>query len=286
MFDGLNSPAVRRLVEAALEEDRVWEDITTSLLIPCDLESAGAVLVKEEAVLAGLPLLRTVFHLVDENVAVELLRSDGEAVPAGTVAARVRGRSASLLRAERVAINFLQRLSGVATLTARFVAAVRDLPHPPRIADTRKTTPGLRLLEKYAVRMGGGANHRASLAEAILVKDNHLALLRRAGISLREAVAAARRAAPHTVFIEVEAKTMEEAEDAVEAGADAVLLDNMTPAQLAAAVERIGRRAVTEASGGVSLENIRAVAAAGVDIVSIGALTHSARAIDISLEIE
>ncbi len=279
------SPEVRRVVEEALREDRAWEDLTTRLVLPGDPAAVAVAVVKQEAVVAGLEPFAAAFLLLDPATRVELLAHDGERVEPGRAVARVSGRAAAVLAAERVALNFLQRLSGVATLTARFVAAVADLPRPPRVADTRKTTPGLRALEKAAVRAGGGCNHRFSLADGVLVKDNHLALLRAAGLDLAAAVARARAATPHLLRVEVEAKTLEEVEAALAAGADAILLDNMDLGTLAEAVRRVAGRAVTEASGGVTLENVRAVAATGVDVISIGALTHSAPAVDISLEV-
>ncbi len=279
------APEVGALVEVALREDRAWEDVTTALLVPPDVRASGVILAKGAGVLAGLPVAAFAFHRVDPAVELEALVPEGARVTPGTAVARVSGRAASLLRAERVALNFLQRLSGIATLTARFVAAVADLPRPPRIADTRKTTPGLRILEKYAVRLGGGCNHRASLAEAALVKDNHWEVLRRAGRDPVQALAAARARLPHTVKLAVEARTLAEVEAALAAGADIVLLDNMEPGLLRQAVALVGGRALTEASGRITLENVRAVALTGVDIISVGALTHSAPALDISLEL-
>lgn len=279
------APEVGALVEAALREDRAWEDLTTALLIPPEAAASGLIVAKEAGVLAGLPVAALAFRRVDPAVAVEALLPEGAPLAPGAAVARVSGPAAGILRAERVALNFLQRLSGIATMTARFVAAVADLPRPPRIADTRKTTPGLRVLERYAVRMGGGWNHRFSLADAVLVKDNHWELLRRDGADPVRALAAARARLPHTVRMEVEARSLEEVEAALAAGADVVLLDNMDIPTLRAAVELVGGRAVTEASGGVTLENVRSVALTGVDVISVGALTHSAPALDISLEL-
>lgn len=274
--------ALDRVVEAALAEDLPWGDLTTDNLIPAGLTAAGEVRVKAEGVIAGLPVFERVFHRLDPRVRVECRCRDGASVNPGDIVAVVEGPARSILRGERVALNFLQRLSGIATLTSRYVAAVSGLPC--RIIDTRKTTPGLRLLEKYAVRMGGGANHRFGLSDGILIKDNHLAVLRREGISLAAALADLRRRIPHGVRIQVEVESLAEAEEALAAGADALLFDNIPLDLLRQGVALARGRAITEASGGITLENVRAVAETGVDLISVGALTHSARALDISLD--
>ncbi|MBA3530462.1 MAG: carboxylating nicotinate-nucleotide diphosphorylase [Ardenticatenales bacterium] len=274
---------IDRLVQMALAEDMPWGDVTTDPLIDTSWQAEGRVLAKAEGVIAGLLVMERVFLLVEPTIQVEVSARDGQPVVPGETLATVRGPAASLLRAERVALNFLQQLSGVATLTARFVGAVADLPC--RIVDTRKTTPGLRRLEKYAVRMGGGHNHRFSLSDGVLLKDNHLALLRAQGKSLRVALAETRQRIPHGLRIEVEVETLEELAEALEAGADIVLLDNMAPPLLREAVALTRGRALTEASGGVSLQSVRAIAETGVDLISVGALTHSAPALDLSLEI-
>jgi nicotinate-nucleotide pyrophosphorylase (carboxylating) len=209
---------------------------------------------------------------------------EGERMEAGKEIAEVTGRLASILSAERVALNFLQRLSGTATLTRELADAVAGID--VRIVDTRKTTPGLRYLERYAVRTGGGHNHRYNLADGVLIKDNHIAAARSRGLTLRDVIRAARNGAPHTQRIEVETTNLDEVREAVAAGADVVLLDNMTPEEMASAVREIGGRALTEASGGITPANVRAIAETGVDIISSGALTHSAKALDISLEFE
>jgi nicotinate-nucleotide pyrophosphorylase (carboxylating) len=277
-------PAVRSIVEAALAEDIGWGDITTRSLIPPEHPGQARALIKEEGVLAGVEVFALAFTLWDPALKVEVMMPDGSRVQRGDVVARVEGRAASILTVERVALNFLQRLSGIATITRRFVDEVGELP--ARISETRKTTPGLRLLEKYAVRMGGGSSHRYNLSDGVLIKDNHLAILRSYGVDLREAVARARQGVPMTVKIEVEVETVEEARLAAEAGADIILLDNMPPAQMREAVRAIGGRALVEASGGITLEKVRAIAETGVDFISSGALTHSFRALDISLEME
>jgi nicotinate-nucleotide pyrophosphorylase (carboxylating) len=275
--------ALEALVAAALDEDVAWGDLTTEALVPVDLRAEADVLVKSSGVLAGLPVLEAVFLGVDPATRVERLAADGDRVDRGQVVARVSGQARSLLSAERVALNFLQRLSGIATATARYVAAVAGTK--AAIIDTRKTTPGLRSLEKWAVRMGGGQNHRRNLSDGVLVKDNHLVAIAASGRTLAEAVAAARRRWPHTIKVEVEVDRLDQIADALAAGADIVLLDNMSPAQLGEAVGVVGGRAMTEASGGVTLESVRAVAEAGVDLISVGALTHSAGSLDISLEL-
>ncbi len=275
---------IDRVVEVALAEDLPWGDLTTDTLIPARAVVRAEAVVKAEGVIAGLPVFERVFTRLDPQVTVAACRQDGTQVRPGEVVAVVEGPARSLLRAERVALNFLQRLSGIATLTSRYVAAVADLPC--RIIDTRKTTPGLRVLEKYAVRMGGGANHRFGLSDGVLIKDNHLAVLRREGISLAAALADLRRQIPHGVRIQVEVENLDEVREALEAGADALLFDNMPLGMLREAVALARGRAITEASGGITLETVRAVAETGVDLISVGALTHSAPALDISLEFE
>lgn len=272
------------VVRRALEEDLPWGDVTTDTLIRRGQQARAVVLAKTEGVLAGLPVMAAVFRAVDPTLRFEPLCEEGASLRPGMVLARVSGEATSLLRGERVALNFLQRLSGVATLTARFVAAVGDLPC--RIVDTRKTTPGLRRLEKYAVRVGGGQNHRFSLSDGVMLKDNHLALLRQQGRTLKAALADMRGKVPHGLRIEVEVETLEELAEALDAGADIVLLDNMPPPRLREAVALARGRALTEASGGVTLATVRAIAESGVDLISVGALTHSAPALDLSLEIE
>jgi len=282
---GPPSPAaLAGIISAALAEDLGWGDITTDYLIPSSTSARAHALVKQEGVLAGLDAFCQTFLAVDPSILVERLASDGTRVARGDVVARLAGPAAPMLRAERTALNLLQRLSGIATMTARYVEAVRDLP--VRVIDTRKTTPGLRLLEKYAVRVGGGHNHRFGLSDGVLVKENHLLALRAEGLTLADAVARLRHSVPHTVRIEVEVVTVEQAQEALEAGADVILLDNMPPERMREVVQLVGGRALTEASGGIRLSNVRAVAETGVDLLSVGALTHSPQALDISLEFE
>ncbi len=267
------------LVRAALAEDIGPGDITTMLCIPAEARATATVLAKGAGVIAGLDVCALAFHLLDPEAQWESLVADGFHVSdPPTPLATVTGSARALLTAERVALNFLQRLSGVATVTARYVVAVAGTQ--ARIVDTRKTTPGLRALEKYAVRVGGGFNHRLGLYDCVLIKDNHI----QASGGIGPAVAAARAQIPHTMKIEVETDTLTQVGEALEAGADIILLDNMDTETLRRAVVQIGSRAITEASGGLALDRVAEVAATGVNILSVGALTHSAPALDISLD--
>jgi nicotinate-nucleotide pyrophosphorylase (carboxylating) len=272
------------LVDHALAEDWAWGDVTTQALIPADAEGKARFIAKSPGVVAGLEVVHLVFDRVDPSLQFRALLHDGDKLQRGTGIAIVEGKTSGILRGERVALNFLQRLSGIATETSRYVEAVRGTK--ARIVDTRKTTPGLRFLEKYAVRAGGGQNHRVHLGDGILIKDNHLAALRARGLDIKAAIDLARKNAPHTLKIEVEVTTVEEAVEAVEAGADIVMLDNMSVEEMRRAVKSIGGRVLVEASGGVTLDNVRSVAETGVDLISVGALTHSVKALDISLEME
>jgi nicotinate-nucleotide pyrophosphorylase (carboxylating) len=279
-----NKLQIEEIIDRALAEDLSKGDVTTEALIPGDRQGTGFIVAKKEGILAGINVAKQVFHQVDPELKVEVLLEDGARVKPGSKVAKVSGTIASILKAERVALNFLQRLSGIASETNRYVEAVKGLP--VRIMDTRKTTPGLRSLEKHAVKAGGGENHRMSLGDGVLIKDNHLAALRSQGLNIKEIVAKARQNAPQRLPVEVEVGTVSEALEAVEAGADIVMLDNMNLEDMRKAVKSIHGRALIEASGGITLDNVRAVAETGVDFVSIGALTHSARALDISLELE
>jgi nicotinate-nucleotide pyrophosphorylase (carboxylating) len=272
------------IIDRALAEDLSKGDVTTEALIPGDRQGTGFIVAKKEGILAGINVAKQVFHQADPELKVEALLEDGTRVEPGSKVARVSGSIASILKAERVALNFLQRLSGIASETNRYVEAVKGLP--VRIMDTRKTTPGLRSLEKHAVKAGGGENHRMSLGDGVLIKDNHLAALRSQGLNIREIVAKARQNSPQRLPVEVEVGTVSEALEAVEAGVDIVMLDNMNLEDMRKAVKSIHGRVLIEASGGITLDNVRAVAETGVDFISIGALTHSARALDISLELE
>jgi nicotinate-nucleotide pyrophosphorylase (carboxylating) len=277
--DPFDHPAVLRLVRLALEEDLGRGDWTTRLTVPEDGRAEGRIVAREGLVVAGLPIVNCVLRGLRAEAEAEFGAAEGERVEAGRGLATLRGRAADLLAAERVTLNFLQRMCGVATLTRSYVEAIAG--SQARIADTRKTVPGWRLLDKYAVRIGGGTNHRFGLDDGILIKDNHVAVC--GGVA--EAVRRARERAPHLARIEVECETLEEVDEALEAGADAILLDNMDVARIAEAVRRVAGRARIEASGRMSLERARQVAAVGVDLISVGQLTHSVQAPDIAFEL-
>jgi nicotinate-nucleotide pyrophosphorylase (carboxylating) len=278
------SPAlVADVVARALAEDVGAGDLTTLATVPAAAQAEAQFVFREAGVLCGLPVLRAVFAATEPALLVEQHTSEGACVIAGQAVATVRGPARGILSGERVALNLLQRMSGVASMAARYVEAVAGTG--ARILDTRKTTPGLRALEKYAVRVGGATNHRFGLYDGVMLKDNHLAILAAQGVGLAEAIAAARAAVGPMVTVEVEVETVEQAAIAAAAGADMILLDNMPPARLREAVAVVAGRARTEASGGITLETIRAVAESGVDYISVGALTHSARALDIGLDI-
>jgi len=268
---------LRRDIARALEEDLGGGDLTSRLTIEAGSESTARIVAKADLVVAGLPVLAEVFRQAGPGVAVDPAAADGEAVKAGSLVARLHGPTRTLLAGERVALNHLQFMSGVATLTRRFVEAVAGLD--VRILSTRKTLPGLRRLSLYAVRAGGGRNHRGGLHDGILIKENHIA----AAGGVAAAVRRAREGAPHLMRVEVEVESLEELDAAVEAGADVVLLDNMDLQTLRRAVDRAAGRVLLEASGGISLENVRAVAETGVPLISVGALTHSAPAADLSM---
>ena len=283
----LDTEYVRNIVRAALAEDVGAGDITTESAIPADARAEGYIVAKEPCVVAGLPLVEAVFAELDRDLTVRPLADEGNMVENGERVCRLVGSARAILTGERTALNFLQRLSGIATLTHQFVDLVAQAPLPvkPRILDTRKTTPTLRTLEKYAVAVGGGENHRMGLFDAVMIKDNHRAILARLGLkALGDAVATARKNHPHAPII-IEADTLEQVDEALAVGADHILLDNMTPDELRETVKLVAGRAKTEASGGIKLGNIAEIAATGVDYISIGALTHSARAVDFSLEI-
>ncbi len=280
----LSDRQIDSIIDLALAEDLGHGDVTTETLIPDGLLGEAYILVKESGCLAGMVILGRILGKVDPSLKVEVLLADGSAVKPGDRVARVSGSVAGILKAERVVLNFLQRLSGIASQTAEYVAQTQGLKAV--IVDTRKTTPGLRLLEKYAVRVGGGQNHRLHLGDGILVKDNHLAALRNRGMTLKDIVTVCKDKAPQGLAVEVEVTTVEEALAAIEGGADIILLDNMSPGEMAKIVELNSGRVRIEASGGITLDNVREVAMAGVDIISIGALTHSQKSLDISLELE
>ena len=272
-------PRIDHLIDLALDEDAGLGDVTSRAIFRAQHRSRAYIHAKQDLVLCGLHVASRVFERVDPALRTKPLARDGERVKAGTRVLEIAGPTAALLTAERTALNFLQRLSGIATLARRYAAAVDGTG--VRIVDTRKTTPGWRALEKYAVRCGGCFNHRSSLGEHVMIKDNHIA----AAGSIAKAVVAARAAAPHLAKIEVEAKTLAEVKDALRAGAEVILLDNMSPDEIRRAVATIAGAAVVEVSGGVRYETLRSYALPGVDVISIGALTHSAVAVDLSLTV-
>lgn len=278
---GFPRRAAERVIQAALDEDVGGGDITTQATVPADTVVTAWLVAKQPLRLAGLPAFPLVLGALGAtNLHWQLFHQDGDDVARNTEVLRVTGNAWALLTCERTALNLVQRLSGIATLTQRWVAHLAGTS--TRLVDTRKTTPGLRLLEKYAVRVGGGSNHRTGLYDGVLLKENHL----RAAGGLTRAVARARAAAPHTLRVEVEVTNLDELQEALQAGADAVLLDNMTDAQLRQAVEVTAGRALLEASGNMTEERLAAVAATGVDLISAGAITHSAPAVDLSLLFE
>jgi len=274
---------VQRAVRMALEEDLALGDVTTQALFDRPLRARAAIVARQSLVAAGMLVAREVFVQVDPAMTILRAIDDGSRAAKGDVMLVAEGPAASLLAAERVALNFLQHLSGIASLTARFCALVRG--YRTKILDTRKTTPGLRSLEKWAVRLGGGMNHRQSLGDGMLIKDNHLSALRAQGRGVAEACRTARDRGPHGVRIIVEAQSLADVREAVRGAADVILLDNMSPAQVREAVGLIKGRALAEVSGGITLETAREMAAAGADYLSIGALTHSAPAADISMDL-
>jgi nicotinate-nucleotide pyrophosphorylase (carboxylating) len=284
--DTLDVPAaeLQRVVSTALTEDLGWGDITTDNLVPAQTPARAAVVYRSPGVVCGMKVLAAVFHAIDDSVAVEQLVPEGAKVARGTTVAIVRGAARSILKGERVALNFVQRMAAIATATSEYVEAVGDLP--VHVIDTRKTTPGLRVIERYAVRIGGGRNHRFNLSDGALVKDNHLVALRTQGIGTVEALRMLRDRIPHTARVQVEVDRLDQIPEMIEAGVDAILFDNMTPEQVREAVRMVGGRAITEVSGGVRLETVRAYAEAGINVVSSGALTHSTPALDVGLDFE
>ncbi|WP_248152611.1 carboxylating nicotinate-nucleotide diphosphorylase [Microbacterium aoyamense] len=277
----LTRAVIDRVVAAALEEDAPWGDLTSEYLISETATATAELVAREAGIFSGGEVFAAAFRLTDTRVDVRLATADGEAFGPGTVLAVVSGPARSLLTAERIGLNFVQRMSGIATLTARYVAEVAGTG--TRIADTRKTTPGLRAFERHAVVDGGGRNHRHSLSDAVMAKDNHLAVL--GGSSVTDALRAAKDRLPHTTHIEVEVDRLDQIEPVLAAGIGTIMLDNFSLDDLRTGVAQVAGRAVVEASGGVTLETVRAIAETGVDVVSVGALTHSARALDLGLDV-
>ena len=268
---------IERIIRTALEEDIGLGDVTTEVTVKQDTVVRAELVAKENFTLAGLDVAAEVFRVLDPAISFEKISTDGHAVAKGEVIAWLRGRASVLLQGERVALNLLQRMSGIASLTAKYVAEVDGTK--ATIVDTRKTVPGLRALDKYSVRMGGGRNHRIGLFDGVLIKENHIA----AAGGIGAAIERAKQQLPHTLKIEIETRDLNEVAEALQAGADIIMLDNMTLDEMRQGVEQIAGRALVEASGGVNLERVRDIAETGVDIISVGALTHSVRAADISM---
>lgn len=275
----LNMLMLKKLIETALAEDIGTGDITTNSIVPVGAVTKGIIYAKEAGIIAGIPVAEAVFRYLAPDIRFSARLQDGACLEPGSVIAEVEGDARVILTGERLALNFLQRMSGIATRTAALVEKVKL--YPTRVVDTRKTTPGLRMLEKYAVRVGGGFNHRFGLYDAVLIKDNHIKV---AG-GITPAVLAARQNVPHTVKIEVEVESLGGVSEALEARADVIMLDNMDPATMREAVKLVDGRALVEASGSINEETIMAAAKAGVDLISVGALTHSIKSLDISLDI-
>ena len=279
----LRRNVIDRAVAAALEEDAPWGDITSEMLIPESSTARADLIAREPGVFSGGEVFAAAFRLTDPAIVVELHVRDGEAFDRGAVLAVVTGPARGVLTAERIGLNFVQRMSGIATLTARYVAEVAHTG--ARIADTRKTTPGLRAFERHAVVNGGGHNHRYSLSDAVMAKDNHLAVLTATGLSVTAALQGAIARLSHTTHVEVEVDRLDQIEAVLAAGIGTIMLDNFSLDDLRRGVEQVGGRATVEASGGVSLDTVRAIAETGVDVISVGALTHSARALDLGLDV-
>jgi len=277
------TPEVQRLIDRALEEDQAFADATTQALIDPSIQAVGEFRAEEAGTLAGISAALAVFQRLRPSADTQIFIEDGDTLAPGQVIATVTTSAEVVLRGERLALNLLQRMSGIATETAGYVKAVEGTH--ARIIDTRKTAPGLRTLDKYAVRVGGGHNHRMHLGDGILIKDNHLYLLDREATNLSQLIYRARERASHTLKIEVEVTNLHQLEEALEGHADIVLLDNMSVEDMAEAVRITGGRALLEASGGITIDNVAAVASTGVDLISVGALTHSVKALDISMDI-
>ena len=279
----LTTATIDRVVRAALEEDAPWGDITSESLIPADAMAEAILEAREPGVFSGGAVFAAAFTLTDPSIVVQLALADGDAFEAGATLATVTGPARALLTAERIGLNFVQRMSGVATLTARYVAEVAHTN--VRIVDTRKTTPGLRAFERHAVVSGGGHNHRYSLSDAVMAKDNHLAVLTRSGVSVTDALRGAIARLPHTTHVEVGVDRREQIEPVLAARIGTIMLDNFTLDDLVLGVAQVAGRATVEASGGVNLTTVRAIAETGVDVISVGALTHSAPALDLGLDV-
>ncbi|MBA7602884.1 putative nicotinate-nucleotide pyrophosphorylase [carboxylating] [subsurface metagenome] len=270
---------IDKIIEQALLEDIGTGDITTESIVPYGLKAKGIIKASEEGVVAGLDIACLVFKKLDPETCFQSKKKNGNKISPGEILAEISSSARTILKGERVALNFLQRMSGIATITSKFCQEVKDFP--VRIVDTRKTTPGLRILEKYAVRMGGGYNHRFGLYDAVLIKDNHIAL---AG-GIKPAIESVQKLIPHTTKIEVEIENLSQLEEALEMKVDIIMLDNMNLDTMREAVKIVKGRTLIEASGGITLEKVRKIAQTGVDLISVGALTHSVKSLDISMEI-
>ncbi|MEV7609569.1 carboxylating nicotinate-nucleotide diphosphorylase [Microbacterium sp. NPDC089320] len=279
----LTAAHIARVVSATLEEDAPWGDLTSATLLPADATATADLVAREPGTFSGGEVFTAAFRLTDPSIEVDVHVGDGDAFEAGDVLASVSGSARGILTAERIALNFTQRMSGIATATAAYVRAIEGTS--ARIADTRKTTPGLRAVERHAVLSGGGHNHRFSLSDAVMAKDNHLAVLKRSGLDLASALRDALARLPHTTHVVVEVDRLDQIPAVLDGGAHTVLLDNFSLDDLRAGVALIGDRAQVEASGGVTLDTVGAIAATGVDVISVGALTHSARALDLGLDV-
>lgn len=283
MLSVLSREKIDRAVRQALEEDCPFGDLTACAIVDENAQSEARLVAREPGILAGRDVFEAAFKAQNPSVSVEFQANDGDSFAAGDCIATVSGPVRDILTAERVALNFVQHMSGIASYTGKFVEAVRGTK--ARIADTRKTTPGLRCFEKYAVSCGGGINHRMSLSDAVMIKDNHCAFVQQSGLSLSEAVRLVRSRVGHTVCIEVEVDGFDQISQALDDGADVIMLDNFSVEDMRRSVDFIAGRAVVEASGNMSLERVPAVAATGVDVISVGALTHSVRAVDLGLDV-
>jgi nicotinate-nucleotide pyrophosphorylase (carboxylating) len=284
MLTRLPAEAIHRVVRMALDEDAPWGDLTSQTLIPPSAQISAQLVAREDGVLSGEDAFRAAMSLTDAAITIDFHLHDGERFTKGSVLADITGPAQSVLQAERVALNFMQRMCGIATLAATYVAEVAGTK--TRIVDTRKTTPGLRLIERYAVRCGGGHNHRFSLSDAVMVKDNHLAIVAaNQSISVTDALRILRASLPHTTHIEVEVDRLDQLDSVLAANVDTILLDNFTTEQLREGVQHIAGRALVEASGGITLPRLRDIAATGVDIISVGALTQNVRSLDLGLDI-
>ena len=279
----LTRTAIDRVVSTALDEDAPWGDLTSETLIPAEATARAELVARVDGVFSGAAVFAAAFTLTDPSVVVDQRVGDGERFAPGDTLAVVTGPARAVLTAERIGLNFVQRMSGIATLTSRYVAEVAHTG--ARIVDTRKTTPGLRAIERQAVRDGGGHNHRFSLSDAVMAKDNHLAVLTASGLSVTQALEGAIARLPHTTHVEVEVDRLDQIDAVLAAGVGTIMLDNFSLDDLRTGVARIAGAAQVEASGGVSLDTVRAIAETGVDVISVGALTHSARALDLGLDV-